>query len=569
MSFGLYTTLSVTNIYSYKHSKNLESENVSTDKFSVNGEIIIPKNKFIIDSINPNTEYKFTFKFLSEVEFFHVKAYYARGYSSPYHATTDNITITSQSWNNDFTELTIVLTSKVSMSSSVYHLLFTVDSNTPQPPTTKYKLLITGHIENADCNYTNNEEISADKNIIITSHTGYYWNDTAYPLNVQPSDDDEFFIISNSKKLLTFPIPAILNGNINLYSDYIAMLEKPTGYKIIISGTIKNAVCNYSNGEIIDINKKPNLIITANTGFYFTDRNYSLTVNNVSDTYFKYSNTTLTYDLTSTTLNTDIELDDNYIANKSVIKVSEFNYLYEITSDELSQLASERFVVNNNNTIDYGIFINSLYKLPFKINSDLIGVKENVKLGNLTSNVQSAIITQDILQFTLPNIVCAGKYHNVYDYKNTKAVLYAPFFEPIELDIQYVMDCTLSITMELNLYTNKIGIFVKSSFNNSIIHFSEVTLGVNIPFATANYNFINKKDISFNPNVTSKMILEISRKKPITSNLKYHSTKVYDSLNKYSGYISVDNLELVTQKATDYECDKIDTLLSQGVFINQ
>ena len=156
MSFGLYTTLSVTNIYSYKHSKNLESDNVSSDKFSVNGEIIIPKNKFTIDSINPNTEYKFTFKFISEVEFFHVKAYYARGYSSPYPATTDNITITSQSWNNDFTELTIVLTSKVSMSSSVYHILFTIDSSEPQPPTTKYKLLITGRIENADCNYTNN-----------------------------------------------------------------------------------------------------------------------------------------------------------------------------------------------------------------------------------------------------------------------------------------------------------------------------------------------------------------------------------------------------------------------------
>lgn len=568
MSLGLYTTLGVTNIYSYKHSKNLDSTSVSSDEFSVNGKIIKPKNKFTIDSIVTNTEYKFIFKFLSEQEFFYVKSYYARGYSSPYPATTDNVTITSQSWNTDFTELTIVLTSKVNMSSSVYHILFTVDSSTPQPPT-KYKLLISGHIENADCNYTNNEEISADKNIIITARNGYYWNDTAYPLNVQPSDDDEFFTISNNKKLLTFPIPIRLNGNINLYSDYIAMLEKPTEYKIVISGTIKNAVCNYSNGEIIDINTKPKLIITADTGFYFTDRNYSLTVNNVSDTYFEYSNTTLTYNLTSTTLNADIELDDNYIANKSVIKVSEFNYLYEITSNELAQLASERFVVNNNNTIDYGIFINSLYKLPFKINTDLIGNKENVKLGSLTSNVQSAIITQDILQFTLPNIVCTGKYHNIYDYKNTKAVLYAPFFEAIDLDIQYVMDCTLSITMALNLYTNKIGIFVKSNFNNSIIHFSEVTIGVNIPFATANYNFINKKDISFNPNVTSKMRLEISRKKPLTSNLKYHSTKVYDSLNKYSGYISVDNLELVTQKATDYECNKIYTLLSQGVFINK
>ena len=167
MAFGLYTTLSVTNIYSYKHSKNLESDSVSSDKFSVNGEIIIPKNKFIIDSIAPNTEYKFIFKFLSEVENFYVKAYYARGYSSPYPATTDNVTIKSQSWNNDFTELTIVLTSKVSMTSSVYHLLFTIDSIVPQPPTTKYKLLISGRIENGDCNYTNNEEISADKNIII------------------------------------------------------------------------------------------------------------------------------------------------------------------------------------------------------------------------------------------------------------------------------------------------------------------------------------------------------------------------------------------------------------------
>lgn len=339
-------------------------------------------------------------------------------------------------------------------------------------------------------------------------------------------------------------------------------------YKVLITGNITNATCNYVNGETIDISSKPKIIITALAGFEFTSGDYLLKVNYNSGVHFEYTPTKLIYDISSETPETNIILYDDYVANKTVTKVSEFTHLYEITTEELSSLASERFITTNSNVTDYGIYINSLYKLPFKINPDLLGSKEKIRLGVFSSNTQSAIITKDLLEFTLPAINCVEKYHNVYDYKNVKAVLYAPFFQPINLDIQYVMGCTLSITMRLNLHTSKIAIFITSSFNNSVIYFNETALGIDIPFVTANWNTVNDRDITFNPNITNKMILEISRQIPHTDNVKYRMTKVYNTLNKYHGFISVNNLEINTL-ATSTECEEIKILLNQGIFINQ
>jgi hypothetical protein len=569
MSCGIYVNFDISNLYSFRYARDLTLETFTPDKntFSVNSEVITPTKKFVIDSIVRSIENKFTLKFDRPQTFNNAMFYYASGYTSPFTATTENFTINSQVWNTEKTELTISVTPKITMDSFSDRILILIDGSAPPPPPTKYKVVITGAIQNATCNYENNEDVDNSKDVIITANEGFYWDKTYYPLVIQPDDDDiRTFDISADKKKLTFKIPSDLSGNIELDSNYVAKKLEEV-YKVLITGTIKNATCNYSNNEIIDIAKKPKIIITATNGYFFTSRNYHLKVNHLSSPYFDYSRTTLTYDITSITLGTNIELYDNYVANKPVIKVSEFNHLYEITEDELSKLAAERFSVSDTGIVDYGVYINSLYKLPFKIDPSLLGDKESIKLGRFSASAQSAIITTDTLNFTLPTITCEEKYENVYDYKNVKAILYAPFFQPIELDIQYVMNCTLTVNMILNLYVNKMAIFIKSSFNESIVHFDEVTVGTNIPFVTAEYNFVNARDIEFNPNVTNQMVLEITRKIPLQTNLKYHINKIYDSLNNYNGFISVNNLEIVTT-ATSNEYDEIVNLLNQGIFIN-
>lgn len=571
MSCGIYVNFDIANLYSYRYAKDLSTETFTPNKntFTVDSQTITPTKKFIIDSIVKGVENKFTLKFAEPQNFENVSFYYGNGYTAPFTATTNNFNIVSQTWNAFKTELTVIIKTVINMDSFSDRVLILISGDTPTPPPApKYKVLITGTIQNASCNYANGEEIANDKNVTITANDGYYWDKTYYPLVIQPNDDNPVqFTISHDKKLLTFVIPENIAGNIELDSNYIAKHET-TSHKVLITGTIRNATCNYANGEIIDTVNKPIITITALPGFTFTRRGYQLTVNHLTGEYFKYTRTVLSYDINSRPLETDIVLLDSYIANKPVIKVSEFNHLYAITTDELSKLAGERFVINESGIVDYGVYINSLYKLPFKISPDLLGEKEKIKLGVFASNTQSAIITKDVIEFDLPTISCTEKYKNVYDYKNVKAVLYAPFFQPIDLPIQYVMGCTLSTTMKLNLYTNKIAIFITSSFNNSIVHYEEIILGVAIPFVTAEWNYINAKDIVFNPNISNKMVLEISRKIPHTDNLKYHLTKVYNTLNKYKGFISVDNIEL-NSLATNAECAEIKTLLNQGIFINQ
>lgn len=573
MSLTLYLNFNVEKMYNVNTGSALGSESFTPSKntFNIEDKTITPLKAYTISSIKANTENKIKFVFSTAQAFISLNIYYVEGYFGPYNPIPNSFIINSQVWNTELTELTINITPNKLWDSFSQKVLFTINDSdqppTPPPTPKKPKIIISGAIQNAVCNYTNGDEIDKNKNITIRANDGYYWDKTNYPVLLYPNEDVQSFIISNSKELLTYIIPADLQGDIELEGRYIAV-RKEESYKVVLTGSITNASCNYSNGEIIDTVNKPQLIITADKGYFFTNRGYNVTINHLTHSYFNYSKTQLSLNINDfLPLTSDIKLIDNYVANKPVIKISEFNHFYELTTDELSSLAGERFVTSDSGVTDYGIYINSLFKLPFKFPTDLLGTKEAIKLGRFSTNTTATIITKDLIDFTFPTISCKEKYHNVYDYKNVKATLYPPFFQSIDLDIQYVMNCDLTVTMTLNLYSNKIAIFINSSFNNSNIYYNEINLGTDIPFVTADNKTINTKEISINPNISNSMILEITRKIPIQNNLKYKQNKIYDILNKYTGFISVDNLELSTN-ATSTEVDEINNLLKQGIFIN-
>ena len=74
------------------------------------------------------------------------------------------------------------------------------------------------------------------------------------------------------------------------------------------------------------------------------------------------------------------------------------------------------------------------------------------------------------------------------DYMNAQAELYLPYANSIRVDIDYLMNETISIEYIINLYSGEMTINLYSTFSDSIFHSENHKIGVKIPYITAGEN---------------------------------------------------------------------------------
>lgn len=368
-------------------------------------------------------------------------------------------------------------------------------------------------------------------------------------------------VISDDK--LTATITGVATENISVVA---------TGKKIHyvhITGELNNCVCNYENGEEITDDKI--VTITANTGFNFkgiyTYKNLDTSLTNQFSK--NEEQTILTIDDVATWNSYDIELNGNYNATKESELVSTFVNLYRVTNSEMKQLAVARFVNNEGATVDYGEFITQLYVLPFEISSDIIGERDSIILGNYDSRVESTMLIDSKLYINGGLITVPNKYNNVYDYLNTTCTLRLPFFNPIILDVDNVIDKTISIQYIVDLYSGNCTVNISSSFTGEIIHSETTNIVTQIPFIQKQNNSIVNQLSNANENLIDNAFIEIVRNIPYYANDIFgKATIVFDTVGSVTGYCEISDIQLITT-ATNEEKEEIETLLKNGVFIKE
>lgn len=338
-------------------------------------------------------------------------------------------------------------------------------------------------------------------------------------------------------------------------------------YHVYITGTFYNCTCNYSNGEKVDTTKP--VVITANNGYDFKGVNtykkgtitYEFTKNE--------DNTQLYIKTTSFTDNYDYYINGNYNATKTSELVSGFVNLYNVTNTELKALSKARFVNNEGTTVDYGAFITQLYVLPFEIDSGLIGEKDNIILGNYDSNVKSTLIRDSKLFIDGGIITVPNKYNNVYDYLNTTCTLRLPYFNPIIIDVDNVIDKTLTIQFIVDLYSGNCTATITSSFTGEIIHSETTNIVTQIPFIQKQNNSIVNQLSNVNENLIDTPFIEIVRNIPYyTNDIFGKTTIVFDTIGSVTGYCEVSDIQLITT-ATNEEKEEIESILKDGIFIKE
>ena len=247
------------------------------------------------------------------------------------------------------------------------------------------------------------------------------------------------------------------------------------------------------------------------------------------------------------------------------------NNVYKVTQNQLKSITQERFEVNTQgNVVDYGNYIIGLIELPF--NTDLaydVG-PQDVQLGPKKTDIAAILLDRDIIRLNLGVIHVPSVKNNFLDYKNTTALIHLPYCEPINIDMEYVIDQDVTIDYIINLYDGTATINITSSKTGEIVITQNIDMGIVVPFANVD-SFPTKNDPRSiklgSDNGIETAFIEILRNESILEN-GFFTIPVVDetTLSTYTGFAQVEQINLKS-KATSFEKDLIISQLRDGVII--
>lgn len=247
--------------------------------------------------------------------------------------------------------------------------------------------------------------------------------------------------------------------------------------------------------------------------------------------------------------------------------VFKFTNLYVITDEMLSKLAKKTFINDKPEIVSLSNYIYNLYRLPFKLTPK--SKDQDIVLSNTTaSGVVAKPIGSDY-NIKLGTIKVPEKYQNVYDYKNVSATIHLPFTNPIDLPIEYVVNQTVSVEYQIDLYNYLATINISSSLTNSVVKSEIIEIGSKIPFLSKVDNNPSIKEV--------KKLVDNKVRTPsivITRNIPYDNgvgdygkeVKEWCKIGDKTGYVKFSDVMLKTT-ATEQEDAIIKNLLLSGVFV--
>lgn len=256
-------------------------------------------------------------------------------------------------------------------------------------------------------------------------------------------------------------------------------------------------------------------------------------------------------------------------STKQVTSVIGSNNVYSLDEKQLNDVNNKRFVLLNNNLVDYGQYILSVIQLPCKLPDEYILDSEKIRLANVSIDVSANVVSTDNIRIDLGEIFTPKTNYNFLDYSNTVALLHLPRTDAITIDLEYVIDKTLQIEYILDCYTGLATVNIKSKESDLVILTRKVDIGINIPMANSQTTqIIDNSNIRIGgDNGVRTPFIEIVRNESILKDGFFTIPVIDESdLSSASGYVRIEDVNLIGNTMLT-EKESIINKLKSGVII--
>lgn len=402
----------------------------------------------------------------------------------------------------------------------------------------------------------------------FTADNGFYFTNYGHLTYVDSTDNStkSIDIVPNNEKTNTLDFEVTkTTTNINIILSANTKPVEPTLQDIKFHLT--NCTVDYSD-TTIPVGEHT-FTFTANDGYIFKSNGTiswydgNIGVQNTKTIPINNSNT-LKFTFEVTALTTDIEVTLNGILQEETI--SRFSNLYKTTDIELNNLSHERMYVDSTSgfpdVYDYGSFITDIYKIPFNIDNSNLGDYDQIVLGIKKSQTRSTRIINNNLIIDIGSIDVPEEYKNAFDYLNTTVNLFLPVVNKITLNVYDVINNTIYITYNINLYNGMCTITIKN--NQGTIYYGNQNIATDIPFMQEYTKTVSSSSSFPFINDIKQAYVVIDRPKPIVA--VSYPTREQGLLKDYTGKVAIDDINL-NCNATQEEYNNILRLLKNGVTI--
>lgn len=410
---------------------------------------------------------------------------------------------------------------------------------------------ITQNLTHCTSNYSGNTISQGEHTITLTANDGYKF--TKNGSVIVSSTVTTITASGTTTQQVTFNA----TGNVSITME--AQEDSPTPPfkpEYTITQNLTNCTSDFSADKIVE--GKHTITLTATAGYVFNETGRITIGADFTDITPSGTNTQVI----------EFWATDNIIitmiANRQVEQLSSFNRLYHVTDSELNALSKVRYYTSDNTRGDYGEYITNLYEIPFDISS-MFTESANIVLGYYTTNIPAQQIDGYKLELDLGVINCTMPYNNSYDYLNTKATLYIPYFEPIEIDSNSCINRTISIKLFVDLYSGYGTLKVINDFDEILANATNIVVN-KIPFVQEKSGILLRQDVLKFTDVFTPYIV-VTNPIPYNRNSIFgYSDNVDKILNTCTGFVRADNIKFTTL-ATSSEISEIESLLNKGIYI--
>lgn len=411
---------------------------------------------------------------------------------------------------------------------------------------------ITQNLTHCTSNYSGNTISQGEHTITLTANDGYVFSKNGSV--IVGTTHTTITASGTTTQQVTFNA----TGNVSITMEAQEETPPPPPFKpeYTITQNLTNCTSDFSADKIVE--GKHTITLTANAGYVFNETGRITIGADFTDITASGTNTQVI----------EFWATDNVIismvANKQVEQLSSFNRLYHVTDSELSALSKVRYYTSDNTRGDYGEYITNLYEIPFDISS-MLSESANIVLGWFTTHIPAQQIDGYKLELDLGVINCTMPYNNSYDYLNTKATLYIPYFEPIEIDSNSCINRTISVKLFVDLYSGYGTLKVINDFDEILANATNIVVN-KIPFVQEKSGILLRQDVLKFTDVFTPYIV-VTNPIPYTKDSSFgfadNSNKV---LNTCTGYVKADNIKFNTL-ATSSEISEIESMLNHGIYI--